>query len=263
MCHAGNSRSAGIPRLLKRVLDVGVSHVQNVQPQQPDKISAAPSSNIRLCDAKTLSAGVQYVTLSHCWGYHPTVAWGRHPAITLTNDLLDAFYMDVPLFGNTSPESLTFKHAVRVVRDLGYQYLWIDALCINQDDPEEKALQISIMDDIYSNAAFNVSATASSSGSGGLIHSKHPLSTEPVRSSIRLPSGEEGEMIIYANRWRQEIDEGSVNSRAWVFQERILAPHVVHFTRDQIFWECASMKAAQSFPRGMPHGVQSFFDSDG
>jgi hypothetical protein len=51
-----------------------------------------------------------------------------------------------------------YRDAIRVTRALGLRYLWIDSLCIIQDDDEDKALQISTMGTIYSNSYLTIAA---------------------------------------------------------------------------------------------------------
>jgi hypothetical protein len=148
-----------------------------------------------------------------------------------------------------APEALTFNHSIEVKRCLGFRYLWIDALCINQDDAQEKSREITYMDEIYSNSSLNISSTAAASGSEGLFYKRFPFSVEPCRRPIKVfGSGSQmsGELITYTDRWSDQVNHGLVNKRAWVFQERILSPRIIHFARDQVFWECASLRAADA-----------------
>ena len=50
--------------------------------------------------------------------------------------------------------------------------------------------------------------------------------------------------------------DAPVNTRAWVVQERLLAPRTLHFGRDQLFWECRTFEACESFPGGLPQSLQ-------
>jgi hypothetical protein len=45
--------------------------------------------------------------------------------------------------------------------------------------------------------------------------------------------------------WTDHVDNAPVNSCAWVLQERILAPRVLHFCYDQVAWECGEFDAAE------------------
>lgn len=78
--------------------------------------------DIRLFDAASTGLQFQWAALSHCWG-------GGDP-FALKTDNLNTLLADLP----TDRLPATFKDAVLVCRNLGIQYLWIDSLCIIQDD---------------------------------------------------------------------------------------------------------------------------------
>lgn len=65
-----------------------------------------------------------YIALSHVWGGPENVT------ITTKRDTLSMRCDSIPL--STMP--LTFQNAVKVCRELGVQYLWIDSLCIIQGE---------------------------------------------------------------------------------------------------------------------------------
>jgi hypothetical protein len=51
-----------------------------------------------------------------------------------------------------------------------------------------------------------------------------------------------------------KITKAPLNHRGWVLQERMCAPRILHFGKDQIFWECTKKVAAEVHPifsRGM------------
>lgn len=48
------------------------------------------------------------------------------------------------------------------------------------------------------------------------------------------------------------MDQAPVNRRAWVLQERLIAPRVLHFCHDQLAWECWEKDAIESLADGMP-----------
>lgn len=62
----------------------------------------------------------------------------------------------------------TFREAAEICIDLQLNYLWIDSLCIVQDDPSEWALEAPRMAEIYTNSYVTLGATASRSYDGGL-----------------------------------------------------------------------------------------------
>ncbi|KAF5981289.1 het-domain-containing protein [Fusarium bulbicola] len=81
-----------------------------------------------------------YAILSYCWG--------GPQRITLSK----ARVKNGQLFFDTSTLPQTLQDAVRVCGELGLSFLWADALCIIQDDPDDKATEIGQMAKIYENS---------------------------------------------------------------------------------------------------------------
>ncbi|OAL21643.1 hypothetical protein AYO22_07820 [Fonsecaea multimorphosa] len=159
----------------------------------------------------------------------------------------------------------TFQDAVRVAQGLGYQYLWIDSLCIIQDT-DDLFVQLQKMPDIYQNAVLVISAdSAVNTISGFLAQPRHPSKKIPVHPTRGLPTryrkvsnglelllndlscigvshrffvpdGDNG-MIRVPNS-EIMVARNVVFERAWCFQERLLASRILHFTADEIVWEC-------------------------
>lgn len=64
----------------------------------------------------------------------------------------------------------TFVDAISVTRHLGIRYIWIDSLCIYQDDAEDWSRESARMCAVYSNAHLVIAANRSSDCSGGCFH---------------------------------------------------------------------------------------------
>ncbi|RFN43502.1 heterokaryon incompatibility protein [Fusarium flagelliforme] len=224
-----------------RLLDVNPAGTRAAVPITVDdinnlSINALPQVN--LCSTNDLPSDTKYLTLSHCWG--------TEVSIRLSNKLLGTYENQIPLEDLLSPEAKVFREAIWITRCLGYRYLWIDALCINQDDDDEKSAEISRMDQIFSGAEANLSAASASSGADGMIfnrkHSLYELFLCEWKTGApgRVHGGkfQEKKDYLVVKVPRENIDKEPVNKRAWVFQERILAPRVIHFCRNSIHREC-------------------------
>jgi hypothetical protein len=61
----------------------------------------------------------------------------------------------------------TFRDAINIARVLGIEYIWVDALCIVQDDPIEWQKEASKMESIYSGSSLTIAATDATNSSGG------------------------------------------------------------------------------------------------
>lgn len=188
---------------------------------------------IRLRDFET--AHKRYACLSHCWG-------DLQECKTKRADLKRYKEEGVTI----ASLSKTLKDTIDFLRRLGdIRFLWIDSLCIIQDDEFDRNREIAAMCDIYQGCWICIAATAARDGSDGLFPDI-PLIYRgfPLRSDL----AEEG--VIF----RQRIDhtnfitDDSLSSkpypllnRAWVFQERRLAPRILHFTSYELIWECSTV----------------------
>ena len=194
---------------------------------------------IRLECSEPLPLHTVYVTLSHCWG--------GDCETTLTTKNLSAFQAGIHL--GTLPK--TFQDAVILTRNLGIRYLWIDALCIVQDSNQEWVHEASLMGDIYANSSLTISATNSSDSEGGLYYSRSPLSVWPCRIAANWDCLPAAKLVIYIPGWVKERAMEPLSTRGWAFQEWLLSKRTIHFSRDQIRWECHCLAASEVYPGGL------------
>lgn len=135
----------------------------------------------------------------------------------------------------------TFIDAVTIARRLGLRYLWIDSLCICQDDASDWARESSRMVDVYSNAHIVIAANRSDDSNGGVFHSR---AARP-NTVFKLPGGEDDlhAMLLFqsdqamAYTATEFLDE-PLTGRGWALQERVLAKRVIHYNDRQIYFEC-------------------------
>ncbi|KAE9369752.1 HET-domain-containing protein, partial [Stipitochalara longipes BDJ] len=189
----------------------------------------------RLVLSAGLGANTKYCTLSHCWG--------SSPIIKLQKANLVGFLSDIPIF----ELSKTFQDAMYAVIQLGFSFIWIDSLCIIQDRREDWLHEASLMSSVYANSSLNLAATAAADGRAGLFFSRNPAS---IKAGYITASGALRNGYVIANRqlWNQSIEHGPLAKRAWVLQERFLAPRTLHFASNQLFWECGQVSCCEMFP---------------
>jgi hypothetical protein len=144
----------------------------------------------------------------------------------------------------------TFQDAILATRELGLRYLWIDSLCILQDCQEDWQRESALMTQVYSNSLCNISATAAEDGSGGLFFDRNILAVRPVKANIKIRGIPALHVFINANFC--SALEGPLTQRGWVLQERLLSPGNLHFTKNQVFWECRERLACETFPKDIP-----------
>ncbi|KAH7070493.1 heterokaryon incompatibility protein-domain-containing protein [Paraphoma chrysanthemicola] len=133
----------------------------------------------------------------------------------------------------------TVREAIEVCRKLSVRYLWIDALCILQDSNEDLAKEIANMGSIYAGSLFTVAATHSIDSESGCFRARHPLK----RQICVLPGSDGIQWVIEPLRTQcRQHAHGTkttlLSKRGWVFQEQILSPRTIHFTSNDIVWEC-------------------------
>lgn len=181
------------------------------------------------------SQGRRYATLSHCWG-------GDLP-IRLLQENLQSFRDEIPW--NLLPR--TFREAISTVLKLGIRYIWIDALCIIQNCQNDWAYEAASMAGVYANCFVNISAHASKSGHGGLFRERNLKTLQTIMISGPNPNAE-FQACGYTDRRFVDLNMAPLQGRAWVVQERFLAPRVIHFAATQVYWECTQLSMCEGNP---------------
>ncbi|KAL6803399.1 heterokaryon incompatibility protein domain-containing protein [Trichoderma sp. SZMC 28013] len=223
-----STREAFLPT---RVLDVGISEADTVKLYE------------------TRNEKASYICLSHCWG---NVSFLKTEKRTLEDHK-----RGIPWSSFTK----TFQDAITVARRLQIRWLWIDALCIIQDDDLDWTKESANMASIYEDAYITISATGAKDGNGGLFSPE--MDHELVRYSIEgnewcvrarahlswywygpVPGEFDGggSFGFESSHWYSDIlsapDSFPILYRGWCFQERILSPRVLHFGHREMLWEC-------------------------
>ncbi|RAQ81624.1 hypothetical protein COH21_011933, partial [Aspergillus flavus] len=153
-----------------------------------------------------------YVTLSYCWGGDSTSATTRS---NVTSKKEGICLRDLPQ---------TFQDTIRMTRALDVQYLWIDRLCIYQDDSEDWERESSNMGSIYANAYLCISATWAASSTEGLVPPRN------ARPSVRLPHASNNSrgyieaclLPVFPEMYKRdllEFKDEALSQRGWTFQE--------------------------------------------
>lgn len=127
--------------------------------------------------------------------------------------------------------------AEEIVKKLGLKYLWVDALCIVQDDPTLKDDLIGAMDLIYGGAYFTiVVATRTSPKENYSI----PGVNGQQRRVPQLTAEVDGLEVVVALPTYEDALQSSVwSTRGWTFQEGILSKRCLIFTDFQMYFRCA------------------------
>jgi hypothetical protein len=204
------------PDLPTRVLDISPSYEE---------------SAIRLIESRGLRA--HYVALSHCWGPPE-----KRPLST-TKATLHQHLAGIQL----SQLPKTFQDAVCIARSVNLRYLWIDSLCIVQDDFEDWTREAPQMGQLYNQAYLVIAASGSRDSSEGCF-----LPRIAPESSIDIPyvrddGVSDGYVQLSTKRYTVPMlpNREPLGERGWVVQEWALACRLVHFTAKGMMWYCRAL----------------------
>ncbi len=206
--------------------------------------------HIHLREKRHMTGNEQYMTLSHCWGKPSS------KSIMLTQDSLASFLKGI----DHCSLPRTFQDAVQVVQIFDINFLWIDALCILQDSREDWLTESASMADVYANSFLNIAATAAVDSQSGLFQTPRRQVPEDVIDISTSWTGDlaAGQYVCYGMElFESEVDRSPLCQRAWVVQEREMAPHVLHFTKNHLIWECSCSAAIDALPVGLNRQVNS------
>ncbi|KAK7972559.1 hypothetical protein PG988_006693 [Apiospora saccharicola] len=203
------SCSTKLAILPSRVLDTGLSN--NI---------------IKLIEPRGQSG--TYACLSHCWGGEMVLATTQQ---TIQRNEAGIPLADLPK---------TFLDAIQIVKKLGIRYIWIDSLCILQDDADDWARESARMHDVYSNAYLTIAANRAKNPSKGCFHVRQPRPS----CEIDLPghaSNVHVEQLFITDEL--DWDHGQfltepLSKRGWALQERVLSQRILHYNSRQIYYEC-------------------------
>lgn len=207
----------------------------------PTRLLVVNEPELRICLSEAISASSVYATLSHCWG--------SKNYLSLTKDNFASFCIGIPEHGL----SQTIIDAIKAARILGFCYLWVDTLCIIQDDKDDWARESSLMSAVYGGSDLNIAATSAEDGSQGCFRDRSRLS----RCDVDLKSNGNSNRHKIVPRWFREnyLERTPLLRRGWVLQERLLSRRTLHFANLEVFWECHQVQADETFPKGAPHDL--------
>lgn len=108
------------------------------------------------------------------------------------------------------------------------------------------------MDQVYRNSHCNLAANFSIDCHGGLFVERDPLDVGALEIKLEKRGRTEAFHCVDLNQFSDCVNSSPLNRRGWVLQERLLAPRILHFGSEQLFWECCNLQASEAFPFGKP-----------
>lgn len=223
---------------IKSWMDICDLHHPRPLINSSDKPRQGARPNLQLCAIDVerdcivmLPPDSSYIALSYMWG--------KDQRVKLKLATREA--MSTPGYFATAEgqPSRTIVHAFAVAKRLGCRYLWVDALCITQDDAANIQANVSSMDQVYAGAWLTIVAASGLDADSGLpgVSKEVPRSVRQMRIIATRSTSKKG--ITMANMLDSEMDAVNAsrwNTRGWTYQERLLSRRLLVFTSSQAFY---------------------------
>ncbi|KAK4198119.1 heterokaryon incompatibility protein-domain-containing protein [Triangularia verruculosa] len=206
-------------------------------------VAAIRGNNICLVESKTvpnIQKSARWAALSYVWG-------GLQPVRTLEANIND-HRKGIPL--DRLPP--TIQHSITVCQNIAIPYLWIDCLCIIQDDNDDLAVELQFMAQIYQHSTVTINAASAASVHQGFLQDR-PLyfyedTIQPVQinfepSKCSANAGVTG-FLLKNNLSYALQDFDPIRTRAWTYQERKLPIRSLHYSTAGIEWSCRHLVAS-------------------
>ncbi|KAF4989058.1 hypothetical protein FGRMN_9388 [Fusarium graminum] len=178
---------------------------------------------------------VRYIALSYVWGavsnFRLTMA--NRPALLIPGS--------VEKVGHLIPD--TIRDAIELTRRLGCRYLWVDALCLLQNDAEDLQLGVNAMDLVYERAWLTIVAGCGHDANAGLPGVRDMTRKSSQNTLAICPGVEMGIVTGMDGLLKTSV----YDTRAWTFQEQVLSRRVLYFLDNRVFYRCRAAEHAEHF----------------
>ena len=183
------------------------------------------------------SMASKYVALSYCWGC-------QEGHLRATSETLPRLRKGVDI--GSLPRTL--QDAVQVAISLKFDLIWIDSVCIIQDDPEDLNEEAGKMSTVYAQALLTIIAKSASACDEGFLSKKRQgsihlanvrVGNKPTEVRARVVHDwghHRGGPQSYEHHYSKWVDP--VDKRAWTLQERLLSTRYVTYTSGEVQWGC-------------------------
>ena len=178
-----------------------------------------------------------YIAFSHQWGEEKT---------RKNFDLRTTKKSELPPFFQWPK---VFQDAFLVAKVLGIRYIWIDYVCIDQKNGNDRNRESGKMAEYYGNAALVIAA---SKATEECFSQRNPLSVRPCRIKFSRfnPAARSAVGVWVQNRdlFDYGIKNHPLHARAWVLQEELLPRRLIRYGLSQISWDCLEQRRDERWP---------------
>ncbi|KAF2022166.1 HET-domain-containing protein [Aaosphaeria arxii CBS 175.79] len=199
------------------------------------------TSNFRLIDLERgcvceAMLHERYVALSYVWGSVEMLKLRRGNYDALTSEGgIDALGGELPV---------TIRDAMELVRGIGERYLWVDALCLIQDDEQDVTIGVTMMNSIYQSSYFTIVAGTGFDANAGLPGVGKTMRDEQRVNTVERLS--ENIQMAVLSSIDLHLSNSFYNKRGWTFQELVLAKRTLIFINNEVHFRCHSANWSES-----------------
>jgi hypothetical protein len=171
-----------------------------------------------------------YVALSYVWGDGgtPSLSLKREPGRTLLDLQKEIKWLEL---------TLTHQQAIQVARELGYNYIWIDALCVIQEDNgSDWEIEAPLLPKTYGNADLTIMAGRSDDYRKGFLNPTFIPVVQPAQISVSSPSNQVADQCWFSFPRARTI--GIAGTRGWCFQEALMSRRMIIYGEQQLSFRC-------------------------
>ncbi|KAI1458601.1 HET-domain-containing protein [Annulohypoxylon moriforme] len=206
----------------------------------------------------------RYVALSYCWGSGKKVKRQLKTTKDTLNDHLQGIKAE------RLPKTLA--DAVRVCREIGIRYMWVDSLCIIQGDEDDWTRESFDMSKVFARCFLSLCVLRGNSCSSGFLGKRDAPKTLRINFRSTLNSSVSGGLYICMSQppkdnlvesgsrreipepdtykvGEEEINSAIWSSRGWTFQEHFLSPRKVLFGDLMFHFICGNIQESEDGSR--------------
>ncbi|KAL7944073.1 heterokaryon incompatibility protein domain-containing protein [Trichoderma barbatum] len=217
------------PRLPRRVIDLGPPHPGGERSLKP-----------RLIVTNKIHAN--YVAFSYSSSVREWRFRTRHGNL---EDHLTALPME------HCPK--TIRDVMELTREFGIRYLWVDMICILQDDQDEKLRDAQSMATVFEGAILVIADVGNQSFEDGLFPPQRHSTPSESQDLVRIPYHDEfgvaEDTALYVGHHRYvdksklpDMTTNAFQGRPWMTQEYLMPRRLVSFTPTGFVWSCLTFR---------------------
>ncbi|KAK4956724.1 hypothetical protein LTR10_006252 [Elasticomyces elasticus] len=196
---------------------------------------------------RELPEEAKYVALSYTWG--PPDEATALDRFKVTNANVRELEKDDGVRDVLRLLPVAIQNAIALTQHLGFDYIWIDSLCIIQGNNDSWNANARLMDSIYGYAELTICAA---DGDGANVGLEALYSSDREHQKSYRPGAEQQVIVQYPTHgvdhgflelmlsWPSEtyVACSRWNSRAWTFQERMLSPRCLICVNQRVYFQC-------------------------